>query len=305
MTDSEINKFLTENYKTMKNTELIAHCNIKPYLFYRKMKSLQLVKKPQTHWTVQEDVLLEKLWDKDLKSNILKAFPYRTYKSIKTRANDFGFQKDKSILFHNKLKMLLEESNTNCYWIGFLMADGHFSKTWDIKLTLAIKDLNHLEKFAKLIDTKIHIGKSVKYKQYTSQPNCNISVRDISTVKILKEKYSIDSNKTKNPCDISLFDTKEKFLSWFAGFFDGDGCVLKNKSGKIEGLRIQIYNTWIKNLEFISEKLKEYLNINSRSYIDSQGYARWVCFKDAGILIKEIQSLNLPIMERKLGLILN
>lgn len=246
--------------------------------------------KPQKSWTNEEDELFKTMWNKHSKSDILLAFPDRKYGSLKSHARFLNIKKDITTLSHNKLSILLNECNMSYYWLGFLMADGHFSKLMDIKLTISEKDIDHITKFANLVSTSVKTNKGY----------CSIAVRDVNTVKVLKEKYSIHSNKTEYPCNISSFNTKESFLAWFSGFFDGDGCVLKRK-GKVSGLRIQIHSSWIKNLEFISEKLKEYLNINSRSYIDTQGYARWVCFKDAGILIKEIQSLNLPIMERKLG----
>lgn len=266
-----------------------------------KINKSELSKKPQKNWTDNEINLLKKMWNMDFKSDILKAFPDRTYSSLKSKAKNLKIQKNKSILSHNKLAILLEERNEIYYWLGFLMADGHFSKLNDIKLTVSAKDLNHLEKFANLIGAKISNCKTVTYNNYTSK-SYSLAVRDVNTVSNLKIKYSINSNKTENPCDISQFNTYEKFLSWFVGFFDGDGCVLKNKIGRTNGLRIQIYHTWINNLKFICEQIKLYLNVDSRVYIDSQGYARWVCFKNANIIVKAIQNLNLPIMERKLGI---
>jgi hypothetical protein len=258
-------------------------------------------KKIQKSWTNEEILLLKQMWDVDMKSDILKAFPERTYSSLKGKAKRLNVRKNKLISFHNKLSVLLEEKNEIYYWLGFLMADGHFSKLNDIKLSVSEKDFNHLKKFGNLINANISSCKEVTYDGYTSR-SYSLAVRDVITVSKLKTKYSINSNKTENPCDISKFNTYEKFLSWFAGFFDGDGCVLKSKNGQINGLRIQIYHTWVNNLEFIREQIKLHLNVDSRAYIDSQGYARWVCFKNAKIVINAIQNLNLPIMERKLGI---
>lgn len=303
MTDNEIKEYLIKNYKTIANTELAKACDIKMCRLYKEFKTLGISKKPQKLWTKEEDQILIIMWDKHSKSDILKTFPTRSYKSLVSRASTIGCKKDKSTLSHNKLSILLEEKNENYYWLGFLMADGHFSKQNDIKLTLSEKDLSHVEKFAKLFGARVSKRGSCKYDRYIPKPSYCMAVRDVNTVKLLKEKYSISSNKTEYPCDISSFNTCEKFLSWFAGFFDGDGCALRNKKGKIEGLRVQIHSSWIKNLEFIERKLKEYLKVNSRSYIDTQGYARWVCFKDANIIVTKIQSLNLPILQRKLGLL--
>lgn len=266
-----------------------------------KRHKIKLYKKPQKMWTAKEIKLLKKMWDMDSKNDILKAFPDRSYLSLKGKAQHLKIHKNKSILSHNKLSILLEERNEIYYWLGFLMADGHFSKLNDVKLTVAKKDLNHLKKFANLINANISNCRETRYNNYISK-SYSLAVRDVNTVSSLKVKYSINSNKTKNPCDISKFNTYEKFLSWFAGFFDGDGCVLKNSNGSISGLRIQIYHTWIYNLEFICEQIKSYLKVDSRAYIDSQGYARWVCFRNAKIIMHAIQILNIPIMERKLGL---
>ena len=171
MTDEQIDSFLIENYKTMKNTELIKACNIKQYQLYRSINRLGINKKPQKFWTDDEINLLKKMWDMDSKSDILKSFPNRSYTGIMVAAHKIGLHKDKSILSHNKLAILLEEKNEIYYWLGFLMADGHFSKLNDIKLAVSAKDLNHLEKFGKLINANISSCKKIKYNGYTSKKN--------------------------------------------------------------------------------------------------------------------------------------
>jgi hypothetical protein len=305
MTEEEITKFLVDNHKEMKNTELIARCGLKRYQFYRKMKVLGLVKKPQKSWTTEEKDLLRSMWDKHSKSDILKAFPDRNYRSLKSVAHTLGCVKDKDLKYHNKLKNLVNESNESYYWLGLLMADGHFSKTYEIKLSLSAKDICIFEKFMKYIDYDANIKFSYghTYGSYNSQNYNSISIRDINTVKILIEKYSIVSNKTKSPCDISSIQDKEKFISWFVGFFDGDGCMMKDSKGKLSGMRIQIHHSWIDNLDLISKKLLNDFDIKSRSYIDTQGYARWVCFGRENHMkfVDYVESLSLPYLDRKWG----
>jgi intein-encoded DNA endonuclease-like protein len=305
MTENEIQKFILDNYETMKNKDLIARCGICQSKFYKVTKSLGLIKKPQKHWTKEEDDTIITMWPNFSKKDIMKVFAGRSYNSLIARAQILNVSKNKDTLSHYKLISLLDNTEEAHYWIGLLMADGHFSKNFEIKLTLSEKDKSHVEKFAKALSVNVNKNKSVTYKGYVSSPSYSVAVRDSYTMKILIDRYSLSSNKTENPCNISSIISEKLFLAWFVGFFDGDGCVVKNKKGAPSGLRIQVHGSWIDNLQLITDKLLKDFGIVSRSYIDTQGYARLVCWGKVNLdkIKAALNDITVPFIHRKLGLL--
>jgi hypothetical protein len=255
----------------------------------------------QKSWSEEENELLRKEWPTSDKSKIIELFPNREYKTIKGRASYLGIKKIESFKNLNKLSFLLEESCESFYWLGLLMADGHFSDRNEIKLTMSEKDQCQIDKFCELTGTKSKRYSDVESGGYISRPFYTVSVMDNYTVAYLKDLYAIESNKTKKPCEIRGICKGRFFIPWLAGFFDGDGCVLKDKKGTVNGLRIQIHSSWKENLDIISKSLERY-EIVSRSYIDTQGYARLVVFSQENILklCKLVSKSDIPLLDRKL-----
>lgn len=251
--------------------------------------------KNQKMWTKEEEILLEELWPNSSKKDICNYFD-RSYTSIKGKAGLMGLKKLEDFKFENKLKVLTDETNQTFYWLGFLMADGHFSKRYEIKLTLKNTDEDHLKKFMDYIGC----GELKTYKKIY----LTIAVRDANSVKFLAKKYNINSSKTYLPCDLSSIQDKDLFLSFFTGFFDGDGCVLKTKI-KPNGIRIQVHSSWFDNLKWMSIQLNKFYGIEPKVYIDTQGFARFVMFRKEHLkkLFQEIKSLNIYYLERKINLL--
>lgn len=75
-----------------------------------------------------------------------------------------------------KLYKLLENSPEAYYWLGFLFADGHFTQSNRLILSLSIKDKEQLEKFIKFIGIQLPI--KIKNNQ------CRIAVMDVDTLSI-------------------------------------------------------------------------------------------------------------------------
>ena len=135
------------------------------------------------------------------------------------------------------LTNLINESNEAYYWLGFLMADGHFSKSGQIQINLSEKDLQHLIKFSKF----------VKYKKELLKPNLHIC--DNRVIPLLCEKYGLVSNKTYNPPNIDNING-DKLFSLIIGFIDGDGSI--SDKGY---LRIKVHSTWVNVIKKMMEHL--------------------------------------------------
>lgn len=177
---------------------------------------------------------------------------------------------------------LLEESYESLYWIGFLLADGHFSNSKRIKLCLANKDSEHVKIFCDKIGCNFILNKD---------KNPEVTIMHTEVVSKLCEKFKIKSNKTYFPADISSI-TGEKLTALTIGFIDGDGCI-KFQTGRNKPLlSIKCHNSWLNNLKYMF----------GQAYIDKgSGYAL--------VNIGKIETLkyyknfvvenNLPILKRK------
>lgn len=188
----------------------------------------------------------------------------------------------------SKLKRLLDESLESYYWLGFLMADGHFSQSNRLTVCSAKKDSTHLEKFALYTNTKINFfNVKIKNKSYSQ---CEVSVMDTETISVLKNKFSISNRKTENPPNLKQLKGN-KLFAFKIGFIDGDGCITNQTNRSDVSLRIKCHQAWKDNLEFLFGNAK----------INNQGYAQ-VCISD-NTKIRKIKKkaldLNLPLMERK------
>lgn len=167
----------------------------------------------------------------------------------------------------NKIEKLLEDTPESYYWIGYLLADGHFNKNYRLKFTQNGKDKISVEKFKKYIETetKIKYGKDIDYAE--------LSVMNVDIVKQIMEKFDIKSNKTYNPPDKSIFETMNiDMLSYlFIGFVDGDGHISNLYKRKDFNLRIKTHSSWCDILNIFSKRifgLENYAKINNQGYAD-------------------------------------
>lgn len=182
---------------------------------------------------------------------------------------------------------LLEETPETYYWIGFLLADGYFSLTNRIKLTLSIIDLAHLEKFAKLSSTTINFDKQ--------KTNCTVCGMDTLVVKKIKHKFNISNNKTIVPPLLKI-NNIDLLLSLLIGFIDGDGHITNQTNRKDSKICIKVHRNWISFLELYKQ-----ICPSVKIKINNCGYAFLSLTKNKEIieLKKNAQKLKLPILERK------
>lgn len=121
--------------------------------------------------------------------------------------------------FTYNTKFFSELNEQSCYWAGFIAADGCIIDTKPTKyLQIALKkiDLEHLEKFSKVINSTYNIKEDkVSFKV--------VIALEEETVTDL-EKFGITPRKSltfKPP----LFLTDEQKVWFIRGYFDGDGTI--------------------------------------------------------------------------------
>lgn len=258
----------------------------------------QLIK-PQIHWTEKSILALRNEYPSGNKQELAKKLGIsRT--ALKGAARRFGV---KSTLDKNlyKLKSLLEESPLSYYWMGFIMADGHLDREGELKVTLSVKDADHLNKLAKLLAANMTTfsmktafsGKRLQY--------CRISCKDsVHGREILKKFNFSDFAKTYNPPSSIPVDKDELFLSFLIGFIDGDGCFSK-KNGVADFIKIESHGSWINILTDFRHRLGELNMSNVSTGTNSRGYCYLKIYKHQNLkFLKEFAIANeLPILERK------
>lgn len=199
------------------------------------------------------------------------------------------------------LSVLLAESTEAYYWMGFLIADGHFYKKGAIKLHLAEYDRQQLEKF------KLFVKYTGKAK------TCAVNVMNPLVVDSIVKKFRISNRKTYDPCDLTwMLDVPDLLFAFVIGIIDGDGHLAKRK-GCVSSIAIKLHKNWFNNLKFIEQFLYEYFHtekskryrLNSLSKITKSGYAQ-LMISDTSLISsikqKSIQ-FGLPFMERKWELV--
>jgi hypothetical protein len=248
-------------------------------------------------------------WTEEKKQYLIEHYPYGdkkkicndlgcTYKSLKSMARLLGIKslQDKN---HYKLKKLTDENNYNYYWWGYILADGHISKKGQLSVIIKDDDSNHLKKLSEYLN--INLKHRYIKTEYSEGIYYTITCQDAKYGEVLKNKIGVTENKTYKCIDYSWINTKEKFISVFSGFYDGDGCMSFNKKHKQITMKIECHYNWIGFLEFCSLKLKEYFDIESKTYITSKGSSAIRIYRNDQIikLYKITKEFELPILERK------
>lgn len=186
-----------------------------------------------------------------------------------------------------KLEKLNEGGLVSFYWLGFLLADGHFYNNGRVKITLSVKDEGHLEKF---IDFIGH-GKIRKYGNV-----CEVSIMDVHNSKVLMEKYKINSFKTISPPDLSHL-THEELLATSIGFIDGDGHIRRQLGREGAIVCVKVHSSWLETLSILFK--------DTRPFLQNSGYAFLSISEHKKVKELKIFSLSngLPIMQRKWDLV--
>lgn len=155
------------------------------------------------------------------------------------------------------------DSEEKSYWLGFLYADGYVGRNNnEITLALSKKDRNHIENFAKSIDSNYLIkDKVVKSGKFVD--------KEYSVLTVISQKMKndlIDKGCFNCKSLILEFPTKvpnDLIHHFIRGYFDGDGSVFISKekhhrSGNIDNV---IHSRILGTYNFIS-KMNEYIGFD-------------------------------------------
>jgi hypothetical protein len=211
------------------------------------------------------------------------------------------------------LKSLLNESLTAYYWIGFILADGWIShKTGQLVVGISEKDKDHLKKLALFLNTESHLIREEKDTDffgasYKCKPKYRVAVQDPNVTMRIIKKFGFLSQKTFNPPKMDFNKmTKNKFLSFFTGYVDGDFNIslAKHRKGFRNCIRVECHKNYIPFLNILEQELYKRLKftlLRSHVYKNKKGFAMWYISKQ--LLIRKLKNLvnnlNIPVLERK------
>jgi len=246
-------------------------------------------------WSKDEDKLLTENYQRP-KRDILTLFPNRSAAAVNQRACKLGLRKERNEYVLGKCDILLEESLSAYYWVGFILADGYISDKFRLRVTLANKDRNHLEKLGIFLNLPLFD---------TSNNSCSLQCQDRWVFSKLKEKFDILKTKTYNPPSC-LVGSDEQILATFIGIIDGDGSIKKQTSRNDCSLQIHCHQSWLQYYTLIYNKIQNIFSIKcSAPYIAKDGYLIWslsnhkILFGLKNFIIKN----NLQVLSRKWDII--
>lgn len=230
------------------------------------------------------DYLLENYSNKT-KDEIIKDLKL-SWNYIQKMCHLFGIKRGYCESKRSLIKLKDLKDNISCYWLGFLLADGHITKRYVFNVNISIKDKDHFQKIEEHIDIKL----KPSYRVRTN--SVRYTLTDRKTILEISKIFNWQTNKTKIPPTIPNLN-KDQMFSLIVGFIDGDGSISK-KDGSI---RIKVDYTW----SSIINSFYTHLTNDVKSFNTSDGCS--VIYISRHSIVKFIKekaiSLNLPIMIRK------
>jgi hypothetical protein len=175
------------------------------------------------------------------------------------------------------------------YWLGFLLADGHFSKKGRLKIGLAAKDIDILLKFREFLSVDgvtIHKGKTNTGHSYVG-----MQVMDVTTMQILCDMYNIHSNKTENPPNISGVKG-DNLTALSIGYIDGNGGIRRQHNRRDSIIHVKANTPWLGALSYM---------FGREAYLNKDGYV--VLNITEASLVRNLKNFGLvnklPVLKRK------
>jgi hypothetical protein len=247
----------------------------------------------KTLWTKNEDQILISNYNILTYKQIQNHIPSRSISAIKNRArylklvsnSNLGRKWSVNLNYFKKLNPI------NCYWAGFIAADGNVSNK-RLSIGLSIKDLSHLEQFKEDIQ---FTGKVSKRRE-----SCQIQINNCKKIlESLKTHFNIIPRKSLvlEPPNLK----NEKLIKAFIkGYIDGDGSI--GVCNDKNSIRITIAGTkemleWIK---FYFDKWYGNTKYKKSQVIKRQNiYIYCINYKKSKKIAKELLDIKTPFLYRK------
>lgn len=187
--------------------------------------------------------------------------------------------------------MFNKESIIECYWAGFIAADGNLrspdkkGNRKEIRMSCNIKDYTHLNKFKSFVDTNcnLRLNKNMCYLDFTNATIYNNLIKNFNITP--RKSLTLKPPKGLN---------KKQSLAFIKGYIDGDGCISYRKDTQ---LRLSVVGT-----KQILKWVCKHLNIDNKIQIcyNKKTYEVKVTGnKKARNILKTLKKLKTPSLARK------
>lgn len=196
------------------------------------------------------------------------------------------------------LSKLLLDIPEAFYWMGFIAADGSFSKTNRLSIGISQKDESHLYKFSKFINCN-------NFSKCTKSNSTTLKIQDKFIVPKIMDKFDLKLRKTYNPPEFEKLPIGCLF-PFFIGFVDGDGSIGHQHGREDALLRIKVHASWNVFLQKITDHIYKITNTPStKATINNWGYSNINIANSVTLKFIKTKALelNLPIMHRKWNII--
>jgi len=243
-------------------------------------------------WTKNEEDIINIYYEKLSKEEILKLIPNHTWAAICVRACSMGYNRRKiSYQLYRKgnLENLLNGSLESYYWLGFLLADGHFSNRGAISLHLNELDNDHIQKYADFINGKVRYHKK----------RVIVDIQAPEICQEICEKFNTNNRKTYN-CPKLPEMTDNQFISLISGLIDGDGNMDIHRISGGCCIRIKCHLSWADFYQKISERISKLSKTPMINVCKGKFMVLRISNNSALSFLKnKTEELNLPILKRK------
>lgn len=254
-------------------------------------------------WTEEEDAILKKYYGILAYKDQLEFLPsHRTVNSIQNRVQQLGLfvtpQCTINALTKVDDKFFSNLSSTNCYWGGFISADGWIEEG-TLKLKVPIQDSNHLLIFKDQIQHKEHAYKESVNDDGKFSAYVEMSIDSNQICDDLNQHFGITRKKSK----VSFLPSLPNDLldAWIIGHIDGNGTVeysrRKEKQNYLNLIVVGTEDVCLGIRNRFSEILGEKIENTVGKYRDL--YRIQLCGGKAVDLYNHFRMVEVPKMNRK------
>lgn len=225
---------------------------------------------------------------------VIAAFPGRSAAAVKLRAQKDGLCRPPATP-QGSLERLLEDSPTAAYWIGFLMADGHFSDR-RLSLRVGVSDLDHVRTFA------AWLGPGFRVSVERNGTIASLSCQQPASVAALRARFDLSSRKTYEPPSRLPYASDELLAAWLIGLIDGDGTIKVQVGRRGAFASVVAHASWLPLFELVTEQLGlgrvgtrrgGEKNLGTYAALSISAHPQMVALKQFG------ETRRLPVLERK------
>lgn len=261
------------------------------------------------NWTSEQEEILRVNYPIMNFEELVELFGDRDRLCIANKAKRMGLHKSGTKHLRNKINshFFSEPNLLNCYWAGFIMADGCVlhNRPNMLQIMLSAKDVCHLEQFKKDLSWSGSVITKKKKNKHNYIDVCCVNIIDEDITNDLKSNFNIVPRKTYT-CEPPNLTDDALILAFIIGYADGDGSIYLEGVGKYPKLTLTgTYDliNWMK--VYLDKHFPSKECYKNASLVDCKASEHCSSLTiSTQRLVKFYEymlTLNLPVLQRKWG----